>query len=185
MRLLPITALVILGFIGMVGDTDAKVYRWVDENGKVHYSDEPKANAEEVDLSEVRENTISLGTTRKITKAPEPEAIRFNITIISPEHEATIRSNEGEFTVTVGVSPELPRGALLALYVDNKLTIQPQTSTVFNLTGVYRGEHSIIVKMLDQSGKVLASSSPRKVFVHQASVLAPANRPSIQPIKAK
>jgi hypothetical protein len=34
-------AALVIGFLVIVHPVDAKVYKWVDENGKVHYSDQP------------------------------------------------------------------------------------------------------------------------------------------------
>lgn len=149
----------------------AAVYRWVDENGKVHYSDEAKPNAELVEVKENTQNTIALNDT-PITAAStsQHDVIELILTITSPTHDETIRSNEGKFDVIVNVAPTLPRGILLALFIDGEVKAQPQSSTTFNLTGIYRGEHNIVVKALDQNGKVLASSSPRKIFLHQANV---------------
>lgn len=166
MRILLVVALLLVSISSM-----AAVYRWVDENGKVHYSDEPIPNAELVELKDNTQNKIALKEARIESVSPQKdEAAELSITIISPFHEETIRDNSGNFDVTVSVSPQLPKGVLLALFVDGTIKVQPQTSTVFQLRGIYRGEHAIIVKALDQSGKVLASSSPRKIFLHQAAV---------------
>ncbi|QIR15859.1 DUF4124 domain-containing protein [Shewanella aestuarii] len=166
MRILLILALLMVSISCM-----ATVYRWVDENGKVHYSDEPIANAEVVELKDNTQNKIALKETRIESVSPQKEeAVQLEITIVSPFHEETIRDNSGNFDVTVSITPKLPNGVSLALFVDGTIKVQPQTSTVFQLRGIYRGEHTIVVKALDQNGKVLASSSPRKIFLHQASV---------------
>ena len=44
--------LILIGLLLLSAQSLATVYRWVDENGKVHYSDEAKKNAEAVDLKE-------------------------------------------------------------------------------------------------------------------------------------
>jgi len=153
--------------------SSAAVYRWVDENGKVHYADEPQQNAELVEVKQNTQNTIALRET-KLNSPRESEldtAVNTTITIVSPTHEETIRSNEGKFDVTVSVAPKLLRGMLLALFIDGEIKAQPQTSTTFNLEGIYRGEHAIVVKALDQNGKVLASSSPRTIYLHQATLV--------------
>jgi hypothetical protein len=155
----------------------ATVYRWVDENGKVHYSDEPKANAEVIEINEETQNSIAIKTPPKATIAPKEDTqISYKISIVSPQEEATIRDNNGEFTVNVSVSPQLPRGVKMILLVDGVAALEPQTSPIFKLTGIYRGEHNLVVNVVTQNGKVLASSSPRKIFLHQASVFSPANK---------
>ncbi|WP_228768318.1 DUF4124 domain-containing protein [Shewanella sp. TC10] len=155
-----------------ISNSHATVYRWVDENGKVHYSDEPKENAEAVDLSANTQNNISVSIpteTEVMKKSAEP--ITYRVRIVNPTQEETIRNNQGNFTVVASAAPELPKGYLLALYIDDILYGQPQPSAIFNVTEVNRGEHNLVVKILTQNGKVLASSSARKIFLHQASIL--------------
>ncbi|MGZ9899710.1 DUF4124 domain-containing protein [Shewanella gaetbuli] len=153
--------------------SSAAVYRWVDENGKVHYTDEPKENAELVEINQNTQNTVELNAVKRNSPAQEKpkEQPTLELTIVSPIHEETIRSNEGKIDVTVGVAPRLPKGVLLALFVDGEIKAQPQTSTLFKLSGINRGEHTIVVKALDQNGKVLALTPPRKIFLHQATVI--------------
>ncbi|MGE6570182.1 DUF4124 domain-containing protein [Shewanella vesiculosa] len=169
--------LILIGLLLLSAQSLATVYRWVDENGKVHYSDEAKKNAEAVDLEENTQNNITINTPTKInTTEPKEAPISYSISITSPQEEATIRDNNGAFTVSVSVSPELPRGVMMTLLVDGIVTAPPQASNIFTLTGINRGEHSLVVNAVTQSGKVLASSSPRKIFLHQASVFGPARK---------
>ncbi|MDP5146441.1 DUF4124 domain-containing protein [Shewanella sp. ULN5] len=165
--------ILLLSLLSIALCSNAAVYRWVDENGKVHYSDEPQPNAELVEVKQNTQNTIELREAKiKSPIAPELDAAtETTITIISPTHEETIRSNEGKFDVTVSVAPKLLRGMFLALFIDGEIKAQPQTSTTFHLEGIYRGEHAIVVKALDQNGKVLASSSPRTIYLHQANLV--------------
>jgi len=169
--------IILIGLLLLSAQSVATVYRWVDDNGKVHYSDEPKNNAEAVELNENTQNNMSVPPPVKHNTAPAAETkINYTISITTPQQEATVRDNNGDFTVSVSVAPQLPRGVLLTLLIDGVVTVQPQASTEFQLTGINRGEHSLVVNAVTQSGKVLASSSPRKIFLHQASVFGPANK---------
>ncbi|MFT6978067.1 MAG: hypothetical protein ACJAZA_001786 [Shewanella psychromarinicola] len=169
--------IILIGLLLLSAQSLATVYRWVDENGKVHYSDEPKNNAEAIDLNENTQNNITINIPKKLNVTPTTETqINYTISITSPQQEATVRDNNGNFTVSASVAPELPRGVLLTLLIDGVIIAQPQVSPVFQLTGINRGEHSLVVNAVTQSGKVLASSSPRKIFLHQASVFGPAKK---------
>lgn len=55
MRLFTLISLVLLSLFAQ-----ATVYKWVDKDGKVHYSDEPHPNAEIVELKEKTLNQITL-----------------------------------------------------------------------------------------------------------------------------
>ncbi|WP_137223622.1 DUF4124 domain-containing protein [Shewanella sp. MEBiC00475] len=170
--------IILIGLLLLSSQSLATVYRWVDDTGKVHYSDEPKNNAEVVDLNENTQNNMTINTPTKINTTPTTETkINYKISIVSPREDTTIRDNNGAFTVSVSASPQLPRGVLFTLLVDGVTTASPQVSNEFQLTGINRGQHSIVVNAVTQSGKVLASSSPRKIFLHQASVFGPAKKP--------
>ncbi|KPZ69414.1 MULTISPECIES: DUF4124 domain-containing protein [Shewanella] len=177
MRLVLIISLILTSIV--LSSSHATVYRWVDENGKVHYSDEPRENAETVELNQNTQNSISVRVPAEVDSNTKPaEAVTYRVRIVNPTQEETIRSNQGNFTVVASAAPELPNGYLLALYIDDILYGQPQSSAIFNVTEVNRGEHNLVVKILTQNGKVLASSSARKIFLHQASIL---NKPRPTP----
>lgn len=148
----------------------ANVYKWVDKDGKVHYSDEPQANAQLVELNEKTFNNIAPpAQPRPITATQAIEEVRYQVNIVSPSEEETLRNNNGDFDVTVELTPEINGQYLLALKIDGELVGAPQASNTFKLTNVDRGEHILVVDAMTQNGKVFASSSPRKVFLHQAA----------------
>lgn len=43
----------LLGMLALSLSVQANVYKWVDKDGKVHYSDKPQPNAEVVELKEI------------------------------------------------------------------------------------------------------------------------------------
>lgn len=160
-----------------VADT---VYRWVDEHGKVHYSDTPVKNAEVFDSKDNTHNEVKVNHGTISSTDAEPEApIPYQVSIISPKEDATLRDNNGEFSATVAVSPKAPKGALLQLLLDGNPYGQAQSSNTFKLKRVDRGEHQLMIQLLTQNGKLLASSPSRRVFLHQANI-----RPQAKP-KAK
>ena len=98
------------------------------------------------------------------------EDIQYQINIISPEEEATVRDNNGDFEVVATVSPEIKSQFLMQLKLNGQIIAPPQVGGRFKLTNIDRGEHTIIVDAMTQNGKVFASSSPRKIFLHQAAM---------------
>ncbi len=165
MRVLPLISLLLLSMVAQ-----ATVYKWVDKEGKVHYSDEPQPNAEVVTLKEKTLNQLtSPALATDSANAPVIEEIKYQVVITSPEEEATLRDNNGDFEVSATVFPELKSQYLMRLSLDGQLVAPPQASNVFKLTGIDRGEHIIVIDAMTQNGKVLASSPPRKIFLHQAA----------------
>ncbi|GIU04508.1 DUF4124 domain-containing protein [Shewanella glacialipiscicola] len=149
----------------------AVVYKWVDKDGKVHYSDEPQPNAQIVELKDKTLNQISL---------PQPktdiddvnqaiESIQYQVNITAPNEEETVRDNNGDFEVVATITPELKGQYLMAIKLDGKPIGQPQVGNIFQLKNIDRGQHTLVVDAMTQNGKVFASSPPRKIFLHQAT----------------
>lgn len=149
----------------------ATVYKWVDKDGKVHYSDEPHPNAEVVELKEKTLNQIALPPVKNDADDSQViQQIQYQVVITSPEEEETVRDNNGDFQVTATVTPEIKSQYLMALKLDGQMVGQPQVGGIFQLKNIDRGEHTIVVDAMTQNGKVFASSSPRKIFLHQAAM---------------
>lgn len=166
MRSLTLIGLLLLSMLA-----HATVYKWVDKDGKVHYSDEPRANAEAVEVNEKTLNQITLPPLKTAADNHDKiiEDIYYQINIITPE-EATVRDNNGDFEVVATVSPEIKSQFLMQLKLNGQIIAPPQVGGRFKLTNIDRGEHTIIVDAMTQNGKVFASSSPRKIFLHQAAM---------------
>ncbi|MFQ6372022.1 DUF4124 domain-containing protein [Shewanella sp. YIC-542] len=155
----------------------ATVYKWVDKDGNVHYSDQPHTNAQQVQLGSNTDNQLSMAPVPSIpaaTTTSTENKPRYQVSIISPEHEQTIRDNAGDFTVSGTVQPSLASGHYLQLYIDGVATTDAQHSTVFALNNIDRGEHRLQLKVVQQNGKILASSSEITIFLHQAGLIKPA-----------
>ncbi|MDH0446868.1 DUF4124 domain-containing protein [Shewanella sp. GD04112] len=149
----------------------ATVYKWVDKDGKVHYSDEPHPNAEVVELKEKTLNQIALPPVKNDADDSQViQQIQYQVVITSPTEEETVRDNSGDFQVTATVTPEIKSQYLMALKLDGQTVGQPQVGGIFQLKNIDRGEHTIVVDAMTQNGKVFASSSPRKIFLHQAAM---------------
>ncbi|KFZ37675.1 hypothetical protein HR45_09660 [Shewanella mangrovi] len=157
----------------------AAIYKWVDKDGKVHFTDQPHPNAEVVELNQNTQNSVAIPVPKPLnigepTAKTEQPAIQYQLQITSPEHDATIRSNPGELVVSVEVSPNLASGHYLQLYIDGVATTEAQAAPVFQLHGIERGQHQIVAKVIQQNGKVLASSSAITIYMHQAGLIKPA-----------
>ncbi|ABS06431.1 DUF4124 domain-containing protein [Shewanella baltica] len=166
MRSLTLIGLVLFSMLAQ-----ATVYKWVDKDGKVHYSDEPQPNAQIVELKEKTLNQIALPLPKTDSNNANQaiESIQYQVNITSPAEEETVRDNNGDFDVVATITPELKSQYLMALKLDGTPVGQPQIGGTFKLKNIDRGEHTLVVDALTQNGKVFASSSPRKIFLHQAA----------------
>ena len=157
----------------------SEMYKWVDEEGNISYSDQPPFKGA---------NTLSppdLNTTPTVDvpeKKPEnilestPKETSYSFfKITSPENDATIRSNEGKFSVSIGIKPTLntSQGHYISIFIDNKLVQDKLNSTSINFNNIDRGTHQIKAEIRNKAGKTLTSSNITTVHLHRKSVLSP------------
>lgn len=151
------------------------VYRTVDENGNVIFTDTPPADGSASDRIDIRRtNTVEATrppppATESETAEDEPAGPEYEIVITAPANETSIPRGPGNFSVSVSVSPGLKKYDGLQLFMDGTPWGSPQRDTMWDLTNVFRGQHDITVAVVDGDGQTLAMSSPVRVFVHRPS----------------
>lgn len=164
----------------------AQAYRWVDENGVVHFSDRPHPGAEEIQLPQSqassrsttstrptgprRSTTRGSGETQPAEEADGPFQYE-SIEISSPASEETLWNIEGVLNVSVSLQPALQPGHQVRVYMDG----QPQdvSGTSFQLQEVWRGAHNIQAEVLDENGRLMIRSLPIRFYVQQNSIGGP------------
>lgn len=157
----------------------APVYRHVDANGNVVYSDEPgQGNRVDlkpitvVDPAEVESRSRPAESTPTSPSAVDYE--RFAIT--SPSNGETLPTGQGgNVQVQLAIEPELQPGDRVQLRVDGEVSQSPMHTSVFALSQLERGEHRIQAELLDTQGRVRLSTPAITLYVQRASVNLPAN----------
>lgn len=164
MRILLILLLILPGLAA------AEIYRWVDEDGVVHYSDRPAADAEKVELPDLqRMDTVSAPVEAQDTEA---ETTTPEVRIEAPESEQTFRDPRGLVPVAVSLSRDLAPGQRLVYYLDGEAVGEPTRNRSLQLEGVTRGEHRLSVAVT-ADGEEIARSTPVTFFMHQPSATSP------------
>jgi hypothetical protein len=158
----------------------AQAYRWVDENGVVHYSDRPQAGAEEVELESAP--AVSIPAPRRTAAgraqpavadtSDETEPVRYSaLAIASPAAEETLWNIGGVLNVTVELQPSLRQGHQLRVYFDGNP--QVVNGTQFQLQEVYRGVHNLQAEVVDENGELMIRSHPSRFYVQQTTIVNP------------
>ena len=154
----------------------AQAYRWVDEDGIVHYSDRPVPGAELVQLSEYSRNTgvrLYRAPPANSTADEQPaadEAFRYeSLSISSPGPEETLWNIEGVLNVSVALSPGLQSGHQVRAYFDGQQ--RSVSGTSFQVDEVFRGVHNIQVEVIDNTGRLMIRSETNRFYVQQNSVI--------------
>jgi hypothetical protein len=173
--------LLILVTLFLLTTVSAGVYRSVDEDGNIVYTDKPSADAEKIRIDKVQ--TIPAGAADFEYTPPEKSAggDYTKLEIVNPENNHVFTGNTGDVTVSVVIEPELntENGDRLILTMDGKKEAD-STSTSFSFTNLDRGTHTIEVHVVNKDGKSLISSAPVTFTIKRTSVLN-TNRPTPRP----
>lgn len=161
---------------------NAELFKWVDENGEVIYSDQPppasKNNQQEYKLDEEKLPPListpalrnPLGQSTSSNKAEENQIQSVSITY--PEHDTAVRNNEGTLNIQLAVSPELnPKSGESVVVLMDGVEVYRGKGSQVTLLEVDRGTHTLEAKMLSPSGQTISSSEPVTFTLQRYSAL--------------
>lgn len=154
----------------------AQAYRWVDENGVVHYSDTPREGAEQIQLpsDSRRPQRPAYSPPPQLQAADEestepPAVFKYDsIEVVAPAPEETLWNIEGVLNVALRVSPALRPEDQVRVYFDGEQ--QEVSGTNFQIREVWRGVHNIQAEIVDSTGRLMARSLPNRFYVQQNSI---------------
>ncbi len=159
-------------------------YRWVDENGVIHYSDVPYPGAERIDLGEVQTFSAPAAPpppSGAVPKSADDDAAiqpdQYEVFRISqPSAEQTLRDNSGTLDIALDIQPSIKRGHSLELFLDGQSVEGiPRVTTRFTIGGVVRGQHTLRAVLVDSTGEIVAETPTVRFYMMQTSILNPAN----------
>jgi len=169
-----IVAAVVTGLLASA--TTAQIYKYKDAQGNTVFSDKHPNGGQDGEVEEVKLNAINSAQTPPKMLAPESsnkaasaDVIRYETTIIQPTNNTTIAMGPGDFVITAQISPALDTDETLRLNMDGVPIGKAQRSSSWQLSNVFRGEHSLVVDRL-QNSRVISSSTPVTVYVLRPSV---------------
>ena len=159
-----------------LGFVQAEVYKSVNEQGEVIYSDRPGKDAERLRMPALPSYTPQPVRSFSRDSAPQgaQQAAGYERFIISaPADDATIRNNIGNLEVTTLLEPALmlPHGHSVQFYLDGVAHGTASDALALSLDNVDRGTHQLSASVLDADGKVLITTPPVTVHVKRASKL--------------
>ena len=153
----------------------ATVYKWVDENGVVHYSDQPHPNAEKVQVQAPQ--TYSAGQ-YNVSPPPSPDASApaaayAGCAIVAPPDQQEF-SNIEQLNIAVRIEPQLHGGDQIFITVDGAaVNGGAPVGNNFTLSPIDRGMHTIQALVRDANGQLMCQSPTVTINVHKASIANP------------
>jgi Domain of unknown function (DUF4124) len=172
-----LVALCLLGLSGLSVATT--LYRWVDAQGVVHYSDTPHEGAQVIQISGAQTYHGNSSAPPPGGTAPPPASKKSlpyaSCAITSPTPDSSLYAPES-VAVSVAVSPGLQEGDQLTVQVDGR---QLQSGTEggqnFAIQEPERGDHSISAQVRSPEGLLLCNAPPVTFSVTRPSVNSPNN----------
>ena len=152
------------------GLAETTIYRTTDAEGNVVFTDAPHATSsnqsERVEIQPTNTTPPPPEVERVMQPAePKKATTKWEVGITSPANETTIPMGPGNFSVGAEVKPALGAGQQLQLMLDGSPQGEPRQTGSWDLTNVFRGEHKLTVRVVNDSGKTLATSEPVTVYV--------------------
>lgn len=152
------------------------IYQWTDENGITHFSDDESkpTQAKEVEIKLTPPSIGSLTESRSAEPAKDSSeqgpvetlAEPIEISIAYPSDQQTLRSNSGEIKVSAALNPSLKYGFKIRLLIDDVIYSE-QIDTLFQVTELPVGDHKLQLQIINNSGKIFATSEIITVYLHR------------------
>lgn len=161
-----------------------KLYKWVDENGTIHYTDTPVEGAKEINPDElvgVYEAPKLPEKTARTTPSESDEPAYRALDFISPKQDQVFWATGGEIPVYLEIDPALANGHGINLYLNGNLVREKMSTTGTTLTEVYRGAHTLRAVVVDAANREVAATGTITFHVKQRSLANPQTRPRPKP----
>lgn len=168
-------ALLLLLCCSGIAVAQAPIYKSVDENGNVVFSDEPPTpDAEPYDVPELSVIGTVKANPRRATagrdnQSDSDSAIRRpDFSFVAPAADETFWGTAASLDVVFAVNPPMRQGMRIIVYIDNA-QVSEMRSTRTTINAIDRGTHEIRAELIDQSGNVIAKAGPQQFFMKQFS----------------
>jgi hypothetical protein len=154
----------------------AVIYKWVDADGVVHYSDQAQPGAEKIITAGSPSSSVpGRGTTGPSAQAQQRSEGGLNYTefsIASPAPEQTFFGDE-VIGVRLNLAPSLRPNQTITWHLNGEQVDAPPTSIAFALPRLDRGTYALTATITDQQTSESQTSNSVTFFVRQPSALSP------------
>ena len=161
-----------------------QLYKSVDADGNIVYSDTPTPGAEQLTpppistvdslpKPETAETEAKPGEETAEDAAKKPPTKYTKFSIVSPRNDDTIWDNTGAVPVSLLLEPPLDteNGHSIWVYVDGKAVVRKSHNLLKPLSGIDRGAHTIRAEVRDANRKTLRRSANVTVHMKRTSVI--------------
>ena len=155
----------------------ATLYRWVDAQGVVHYSDTPHEGAQVMHISGAQTyHGTSTAPSSAAPPSPDKKPQAYDSCLITQPAPSSSMYAPESVAVNVAVSPALQEGDTLTVQVDGQqLQSNTEGGQSFVILQPERGDHSISAQVRSADGAMLCNAPVVTFSVTKPSVNSPNN----------
>lgn len=141
----------------------AQIYKYTDANGNTAFSNQPPdgTKAEAVELKPLNsveaQRPVAPAASQGTSQNPAEQPVYQRLELTDLPGDATVRANDGTFTLNVAVEPRLQAGHRLQLLIDGTPYGQASNLPRLQVVNLARGEHSFAVVVQDARGVIQQS----------------------------
>jgi hypothetical protein len=184
--------LITFSFVMTTSPLTAQVYKTVDEDGNVTYTDQPpKDGSKPIELRPI--SIIEAPTYETAPRADEAAAegedgkkmslkyLRKNyqdFAIVSPRPEESVWHPDGPVAVAWNARYQLQIGMKVTVYMDGNKQVTT-TDQIIPISDLDRGEHTVTAELTDSRNRKIATAQPVTFFIQRPGLNT--NRPRPRP----
>jgi hypothetical protein len=160
------------------------VWKWVDEKGVTHFSDQPMPGATKMELNSAPPSSSEPAPTStppaSATTTPSGPAYS-RLVVESPQQDESVVNSGGKVTVRLASTPALAPEHVVNLYLDGARVngVSPNAMS-HELNEVPRGTHTLKVVVSTTDGQMIQESPPTTFHVRQESIAKPPVGPAMR-----
>lgn len=163
---------VVFWCMALAAAADQTVYRVIDAQGRVSYTDTPPKDgeAEPVTLREINTQP-AMESGKAAPTAKDTAAVPYTrVEIVSPANDTTVEPGQLNVVVQLQLEPALQAGHKIQFYLDDAPQGPAAVTTAITLGDLERGSRSIRAAVVDAQGAPVAQSNAVVIHVKRPSV---------------
>ena len=155
----------------------AVIYKWVDADGVVHYSDQASPGAEKIVTAGSSSSNVSgrstTGPTQRAPQQGDQGGLNYaEFAITSPTPEQTFFGDD-VIPVRLSLNPALRPNQAITWHLNGKQLDSPPSALSFVLPRLDRGTYALTATIVDEQTSESQTSNSITFFVRQPSALSP------------
>ena len=178
--------LIVAGLLVSLAAQPQDIYKWVDKDGIVHYSDQPGSPdaeliphpglgytpPEDAEPPQLYESGRRDGP----PVGPSYQALR----ILSPSQDEVFYGGDVSVSVQLQLDRDLRPGDSVVVFLDGE-RVQESPALSATLTDLTRGTHFVRAAVTDENGSAVITSPQVTFHLRQATISTPPTGPSVRP----